>query len=351
MDINFHYATVKVLAEHAGFAPADGELIAYASQFVDDATAYERMGLDEDPQVDGIRYSCGEFDPICTAHKDIDYAASITSRRARRLVYVCFHFIPSLAQGGEAAAARQVAPGNPLARALVEEAIAALAGATGVARERALIRIGAALHSYADTWAHQGFSGFWDSPNNDISGLRTKVDGKWRHVDPVSTFVSYAAPDIGHAEAGTLPDRTDATWDCKPPKLAPRRDNGAEFLKAAREILALLSGATGVGQPWGAIKPKLETCFHQPASGEAALPQSSWAREFPNTAMCYGSKAWFQAALRPKGGFLDVVGGLLHLDPLDYVVLGDPKYFWFHAAAQLQRGRVVRELEPRGWLE
>ena len=40
MDINFHYAAIKVIANHAGFKPAESELIAYASQFVDDANEY-----------------------------------------------------------------------------------------------------------------------------------------------------------------------------------------------------------------------------------------------------------------------------------------------------------------------
>ena len=48
MNINFHYAAVKVLARHAGFSEGDSQTIAYASQFVDDATAHEEMALDKD---------------------------------------------------------------------------------------------------------------------------------------------------------------------------------------------------------------------------------------------------------------------------------------------------------------
>ena len=69
MDINFHYAAVKVLACHAGFPPRESELIAYASQYVDDANAHRKMNLNRKPGVAGIRFAHGEFDPICTAHK------------------------------------------------------------------------------------------------------------------------------------------------------------------------------------------------------------------------------------------------------------------------------------------
>ena len=64
MDINFHYAAVKVLACHAGLPPRESELIAYASQYVDDANAHRKMNLDRKPGVAGIRFAHGEFDPI-----------------------------------------------------------------------------------------------------------------------------------------------------------------------------------------------------------------------------------------------------------------------------------------------
>ena len=41
-----------MLAGHAGFLPRESQLIAYASQYVDDAVAHEPMALDRDPGVD-----------------------------------------------------------------------------------------------------------------------------------------------------------------------------------------------------------------------------------------------------------------------------------------------------------
>jgi len=52
-------------------------------------------------------------------------------------------------------------------------------------------RLGIALHSYADTWSHQNFSGLQEP---------------WNSVYPWYNIFKSIAPNIGHAEAGHLPD-------------------------------------------------------------------------------------------------------------------------------------------------
>lgn len=347
MNINFHYAAIKVLAEHAGFPPKDSEVIAYASQYVDDATAHQRINLDKNPNVPGIRYNGREFDPICTAHRDLGYAASVVSPRARRVVYACFHFVPSFEGGAHSVRGRRVAEGGAFARKLVEEAVRKLrASSSTEPRVRRLIRLGVALHSYADTWAHQGFSGFWKSADNDISDLKIKTGSGWQPVGLASTVLSYAAPDIGHAEAGTLPDRSDVAWDCKPPKMTPKRDNCREFLDAAEAILTQLGRATRKEAPLASIKERFERCLRSPARDAEALRSGghAWATEFPQTTFGYDGRAWFRAALEPSGRVLDFLGYALGLDQLDYTVLRDKKYFHFHAVAKEQRDTVERQM-------
>ncbi len=357
MDINFHYAAIKAIAQHAGFSSAESEVIAYASQYVDDATTHEAIYIDKDPQVDGIRFSPdshgGEFDPICTAHKELDYAKAVFNKDARVRVYACFHFIPCL-KGADTDAKKQTRRNGALAATLVKDALGSLKGASGQARLRALIRLGIALHSFADTWAHQGFSGFWDSRNNDVRNLKVKTSdspAKWESVDLVSAIWSYASPDIGHAEAGALPDRSDVSWSCEPGKMTKRRDNCSEFLKASERILTLLSGATGTGKAWSTIRPKLKRCFMKPVSEPAALRKKNgnvWAQTFKTTSFKYDEKKWFEEALRPKGGFLDWVGSGLGIDPKDYEILDGKHYFLFHAEAQRQREAVNKEIRKHG---
>lgn len=351
MNINFHYAAVKVLALHAGFSPTEAELIAYASQYVDDETAYKEMGVDKDPGVPGIRYSNGQFDPICTAHKQLDYVRGALDRRARVVVYSCFHFVPSF-KPPSLKCRRQVVKNGTKAKALVVDALDKLDGSAGEERQRALIRLGIALHSYADTWSHQGFSGLWDHDNNDIQKLRVKSGNGWKAASVMSQLLSYAAPDIGHAEAGVLPDASNMSWDCTPPKMVRGRDNCTEFLEAAEALLELLSGATGGGGAWSAIRPKLEKCFREPVEGDdmaTALRHkrnNSWRREFPEAKFTYDERTWFEQALWPRGGLIDIVGSGLHLDPLDYDVLPGRKYFHFHAMAKEQRDALESDIWP-----
>ncbi|MEA3340124.1 MAG: DUF6765 family protein, partial [Chloroflexota bacterium] len=54
------------------------------------------------------------------------------------------------------------------AELLLEEA----AGESQRNRWRRLCRIGVALHTYADTWAHQRFSGRHNRGENDVENIR-----------------------------------------------------------------------------------------------------------------------------------------------------------------------------------
>jgi len=356
MDIHFHYAAIKALASHAGFSRTECQTIAYASQYVDDATAYKPLALDKDPGVDGIRFEDKVFDPICTAHKDLDYMRSVFRRRAHLLVYVCFHFVPSLRGATDAPGFRRVSKNGSLARRLVREAVAGVKHASAKEeRTMALIRLGIALHSFADTWSHQGFSGYRDNDNNDISNLQIrKRGGHWRDVDLVSELMSYAMPNIGHAETGELPDLCPVTWRCRPRKrTANNQKNAVAFLDAAKEILGLLSSATGEGDTWSAIKPKLSKCFNNVplTKGFENGDMRIWRQEFPGLGFSYDEKEWFEKALRPQGGLLDLFGSVTGLDPADFDVLGGKEYFYFHAAAGKQRKDVCSAVKAASLVE
>ena len=350
MDINFHYAAIKVLAHYAGFPLRDAQTIAYASQYVDDAAAHEEMELDGDPGVQDVRYEDGVFDPICTAHKDLDYVRSLVAVRGRLDVFVCFHFIPSLRGSRSEAPFKRVARNGSLAKRLVRDRLGDLrAAVTKAERDRALIGLGVALHSYADTWAHQGFSGYWDSDNNDISNLEKRGPrGQWRGVGLARWFFSYAAPDIGHAEAGTLPDRSDVAWKCKPRKrtTAVRESNCNEFLHAAETILGLLSTATEDGGKWTKIKWGLRRCFMSPAEAGDFEPRKThvWSTEFKGHQFDYDHRAWFDDAMCPKGGFSDLMGNARGLLPETFELGSGREYFYFHAAAKLQRKAVRKTI-------
>ena len=71
-----------------------------------------------------------------------------------------------------------------------------------------------------------------------------------------------------------------------------------------------------------------------------------WPQEFPNVKFTYDEKAWFEQALRPHGGLIDIIGKGLGLDPLDYDVLPGRRYFHFHAMAREQREALEDDIWP-----
>ena len=89
-------------------------------------------------------------------------------------------------------------------------------------------RIGIALHSYADTWAHQHFSGRTEEGNV---------------IDPASPL-----PPAGHLQALRPPDDASGSW--ADPRLLPslsRVVNGERFLAAARKIYRYLRTSLRLG--------------------------------------------------------------------------------------------------------
>jgi hypothetical protein len=86
---------------------------------------------------------------------------------------------------------------------------------------RNLYRVGIALHTYADSWAHQDFTGRWED---------------WNVVDANSSL-----PAIGHAQVTGRPDDWDSTWE--DPRLKPEYrtvDNRLRTLEAAKMVYRYL---------------------------------------------------------------------------------------------------------------
>ena len=102
-----------------------------------------------------------------------------------------------------------------------------------------------------DTWAHCGFSGRHNSFENDIKNIKTKNGNRFSPVDIRKSIISYVAPDVGHSEAGFIPDASSIQWKAsysdksKRPRTI-KSDNPQEFMDAAK-ILINTSLSLGVG--------------------------------------------------------------------------------------------------------
>ena len=201
VNVEFHYYTVYYLANQAGFTSDDAYVLAYSSQYLDNALiSYE------------VRHDQGIYETLVTHH------FGFWDRGQEWDVWIPFHFYPAGADASHPVRRDglrnplDVQPNSSRAKAMLVSAL----------KSRNLYRIGIALHTYADTWAHQNFSG-----RNE----------EWNRVDPSSPV-----PPIGHAQAMRDPDSIDASWT--DPRLLPpdnRVENRRRFLAAAGRIYRYLA--------------------------------------------------------------------------------------------------------------
>jgi hypothetical protein len=155
MNIEFHYYITYFLAKEAGFLPQHAEILAYSSQFVD--TSIHKFEISSQ----GSIYSIEPTQNYGFWAKDFAYSA-----------YLPFHFYPGRAEKNWFAVKAN-------SRAVKDLLIHAL-------KQKNLYKMGIALHTFADSWAHDGYSG---------------IIQKWNTVSESSPL-----PPIGHAQAGKKPD-------------------------------------------------------------------------------------------------------------------------------------------------
>ena len=218
-----------------------------------------------------------------------------------------------------------------------------------------LCRIGVALHTYADTWAHQGFSGR-KNHENDVECIHLWKKGGWDHLFWANIGLD-AMPWIGHIQAGGFPDLGHLRWKYKNDATdeVVERSNTAEFMKASKAIYDKLRAArkskSVAAIPWQKLRPDIETLLKSTKEGEAL--RNAWMRTFgglfsPET-LNYDKRTWRQEALDPDRAE-DVEWD--DLEPSDFTALSftpkpsffDSKWVQFHRAALKQRHYVLEHL-------
>lgn len=326
MQRDFHYCATYALAVEAGYAESDAAVIAYASQYVDDATEGEPVAL-PGGQI---------FDVVRTAH---------TGLRAfdwdvQKKIYMPFHFLPNVVRRENLRRFTYVTrpakrKADDLAWRLYEQA----AGEHD-ARFR-LVRLGVALHTIADTFAHSGFSGR-QGPENDVEAIETReADGGWvRHVWQSATDVF--RPRIGHAEALGYPDEPWRVWRYRTGEgRVAVRDNVNAFRAAAALLLARLRASRGdTAERAFACPDTVSKLLRTKGSEEERC--RAWQAQFPSLP-AYDPSAWRH----------DALSGDLRWDRAPRVrqarmlanVAAKPRFeasWWalFHRAAFLQRTQV-----------
>jgi len=245
MTKDCHYYAVLAFARAMGFKKEIAHKIAYASQFVDDAKinhitlkrnfeTLEYININGEPS----------FYNMSTCHcyfkmKTYNYSAMTANTAA-------FHFVPG---GGGSTFTRKMRckQENPVIAEIIELAL----------KEDNPVKFGMLLHSFADTFAHQGFSGIV-SKVNDIKECKAKIRvrgenllKKWCRNLLLKTYdkcFDLAIPAYGHGQAANFPDEPYLKWSYKYEYLdednhlsVPAKiDNPKRYVAAYYEIQHLL---------------------------------------------------------------------------------------------------------------
>lgn len=271
MQQDFHFYATMVLARAAGFNPDDARIIATACQYVDDSTEYQPINI----KVNG---DVLKFDPTCTSYKAINPANLDWANQKR--VWIPFHFLPTRPFKPKKSLhfVYTTSPDSIFSKFLLQQAIYEPLNNYKVR----LIRIGIALHTYADTFAHAGFSGR-HSKENDVQNMTLWSSGKWMESIIRKTVLNLA-PQIGHAEAGSYPDYPFQKWKCKLGENSQKinRDNTVVFLKTAEQIYLIFQGIRKMNPAeiisWSEVKDSFKSLFKKDVDLKKRV--FNWQQEF-----------------------------------------------------------------------
>ena len=364
MQIDFHYYCIAVVCRAAGFNANDSLTIAYASQYTDDATESELIRIQTEGDL--------KFDPVRTSYKGLEVIESITWSAQKR-IWIPFHFLPPApfdpALHTTFNFVTQPAKENTFADLLLKEA-----GNEPTSNyPYRLCRIGVALHAYADTWAHRGFSGRYERSENDVESiyLKNPKTGNFELLG-IENVLFDSLPEIGHAEAGYFADLAYQHWKYRHQNEIVERDNPTDFITAAHEIYLKLSqmekigGATPID--WDDLKPRIQKLFltagKKPKSYERYIMPAyrafqasdaksrcvNWQREFTDLLPAgyeYDPYAWKREAIDQENIQWD---NYTEQDWAQMLPIKIKEGFWrsswvnFHRAALHQRHLVLEHL-------
>jgi hypothetical protein len=301
MEHDFHYDLIYSIAKMTCFPNAD--IIAYSSQYVDDNNRkqYFRDGKEAlFPRK--IRTNGGSFHPIMTQ----TISTKALDPMVQRCVYVPFHFLPgdnTLEIDGKTNAF-STTPNSENARTLIRKAL----------DSGNPYLIGIALHTFADTWSHQNFTGF---------------DEEWNSVFREKSIFRRLPPNIGHAEVTHTPDVISAIWIDH--RINEKIENWIRALKATGEIYKTLRKISGKGPNWTDIKSDYRQIMKASDKRERIEKINDLLKEnkldsVPN----YSEDKWLDAALNRSHSPIEAKRGFY-----------DSEWYHFQQAAKIHFATVM----------
>lgn len=337
MQRDIHYYGTYTIARLAGFGHPEAETLAYASQFVDDASGQDSRTSEEGAKLIAAR----------TAHHPVvDGMAPIVSAEMQRLVWVPFHFYPA-GYGESLQEKLLVVEDGPL----INEAFSTYLSLPKL--PYGLHLLGIVSHAYLDTFAHFGFSGI-SSKLNQVKDIELYLEGGSflnRLKEKAMLFWDEAERgaaellgwNLGHGQAATYPDKPFLRWRYeeeigrlgeKPRTIV--RDNHYSTMKGLRALyLKLLEAAdkfSGTSNPVELPTDALESILN--VEGDKNARENVW-KSFINERfgeeLTYDSDKW-------ESELNDFTEKTIPLS------IGN--LYRFHQAAQLHRWYSLKHIFP-----
>ena len=351
MQIDFHHATTYVIARAAGFDHDKAHIIAYASQYVDDATSSGTVYFDNQ----------AVYNRISSAHKMLDVRN--TNQLANHQVWMAFHFLPG--NGGKKAGEDPdgtfinkiiCTPNSPVAQDMVKETI--------LQKDRlyGLHRLGVTMHVYADTWAHQGFAGVLHAVNEVEDAVETGNSevfsgdiGDWlktRVRDKLDDII----PPLGHGRANVFPDMPFLEWKYENgQKEVIRRNNTDDFLNAADHMCIAMqryidgNPDANVSGLDSSTKSKLNELFVSITKEKGEDRHAEWLKAIRGGAFNFGAAPLEDYAPRGNDSWKAQALGVSYDIPVHRYSSGFLSSDWkmFHDAIQAHRFHVVHDILPK----
>mgnify|MGYP001128129010 CR=1 FL=1 len=358
MQLDMHYYGVYALARTAGLKPKTCQIIATASQFVDDNVANINLEFQ-----DG-----GRIDAEATAHHISDILV-LRDPQDQRQIWVPFHFFPG--NEGDSFSERLICrKDSKLAQAMVNNHLEYAKEDFGPHL------IGITAHIYADTFSHYGFSGVGSRRNRVIGNsikfdqelepdfsekLKEKENEFFRKFGQGGGFIanmkSWLAETVsgalGHGAVATYPDRPYLKWSFayEYPKNRRKerieRDNPKTFLEGSQALHQMFTQfgklnkkhSNNDGLMFKTIKNEVARIISMPAWKEDRIKE--WKTACSNGLLGnlkfnipnYDPEKWLQKAAEIKLG-------------KDSKKALTSDLFRFYQAASINRQFVLRELFP-----
>lgn len=342
MQIDFHHATTYVAARIAGFGHEDAAVVAYAAQYVDDATSEGVVCFDNRAMYFRTNSCHKTFDPDNLSDPE------------NHLTWLPFHFFPG--NNGLAAGADPSGKfiekiicraGSPAAVEMLDAAIASKGKAC------ALHRLGITMHVYADTYAHQGFAGVLHDVNDVIDAHDIGKSGVFGNnlFDALSAEVTSRIPPIGHARAGVFPDMPFLNWHYQNGLGATvTRNNTDIFCDASDAICKAMQrylGESESGIP-AADMQKIRTLFESTKFEDGQKRHRAWLAAIADGRFSFGAASVSYADIGRGSWKADALGTSVDM-PIHPYPTGFLQSNWklFHDAIQQHRVTVLHDILPR----